>query len=106
MNTFILDINMKKIFNPYDYGNSKPVTAVTYDDRDDYFILKPEGRIWAINQMFAMLSLEIEDPLLISYNYHYPRVDQIKIRNTPDRYGNFIYIVKGYSAQDNPYKPK
>ena len=55
--------------------------------------------------MFAMLSLEIDNPLLVTYNYHYPRIDQIKIRNTPDEYGNFIYIVKGESNADNPYKP-
>jgi len=102
---FYFKYKYEKIFNPYDYGNSKPVTAVNYDSRDDYFLLKPEGRIWAINQMFAMLSLEEEDPLLVTYNYHYPRVDQIKIRNTPDQYGNFIYIVKGETAYDNPYKP-
>jgi len=102
---FYFNYKYNKIFNPYDYGNSKPVAAVNYDPRDDYFILKSEGHIWAINQMFAMISLETEDPLLVSYNYHYPRVDQIKIRNQPDRFGNFIYVVKGEAAYDNPYKP-
>lgn len=102
---FYFQYKYKKIFNPYDFGNSKPVTSALTDDRDDYFILKTEGRIWAINQMFAMMSLEVEDPLLVTYKYHYPRVDQIKIRNVPDRFGNFVYIVKGKTDAENPYKP-
>ena len=42
---FYFKYKYEKIFNAYDYGNSKPVTAVNYDDRDDYYILKTEGRI-------------------------------------------------------------
>jgi len=94
-----------KIFNAYYYPDSKPIKAIIPDYRDDYFLFELEGKIWAIDQMFALLSLDLDNPLIVSYDYHYPRVDQIKIRNTPDVYGNYLYIVKGTAHYDNPYKP-
>lgn len=106
---YYLEFKYNKIFNAFDFGTSIPRTQVTnYNSNDDYFLYLNEGRIWAINQMFSMLSLDETDPLLISYQYHYPRVDAIKIRNTPDKYGNHVYIVKGADSEespDNPYKP-
>ncbi len=97
------DYEYERIFNPYKYGNSLPTFDVRYDNRDDYFLYENSGRIWAINQILALLSLD--ESLNVSYKYHYPRIDKIKIRNIPDKYGNFLYIVKGDFDVENPYSP-
>jgi hypothetical protein len=102
---FTFQYKYQKIFNPYDFGNNLPTTQKAYNFNDDYFLYTVNGRIWAINQMLAMLSLDTIDPLTISYNYHFPRIDQLKVRNVPDQYGNYLYIVKGISDPTNPYKP-
>jgi len=99
------DYKYEKIFNPKIYGTSIPKFEITYDDRDDYFLYLYEGRIWAINLVLALLSQDEDNPLIINYNYHYPRIDKIKIRNIPDIYGNYIYIVKGKQDSINPYGP-
>lgn len=95
-----------KIFNPYKFGDAKPNTQVIdYTDDDDYFLFELEGKIWAINQNLALLSLDDENPLQVSYKYYYPRIDQLKIRNSPDKYGNYLYLVQGSYHPNNPYRP-
>lgn len=103
--SYYFSYKYNRIFNPHIFGDSLPQFRVTPDSRDDYFLYQPEGRIWAINQFLAMLSLDEQDELTISYSYHYPRVDLIKLRNRPDDYGNYVYIVKGQQDDNNPYKP-
>jgi hypothetical protein len=103
--SFAFQYKYEKIFNPLDFGNSLPATQRPYTANDDFFLYTVNGRIWAINQMMSILSLDTVDPLKITYNYHFPRIDQIKIRNTPDQFGNYLYIVKGTVDPTNPYKP-
>lgn len=104
--TYYLTYKYTKIFNPYKYGDAKPNTAVIdYTDDDDYFLFELEGKIWAINQNFALLSLDDDNPLRVSYKYYYPRIDQLKIRNSPDKYGNYLYLVQGSYDANNPYRP-
>lgn len=105
LSEFYLDYKYERIFNPYRFGNSLPRFDVKYDPKDDYFLYENSGRIWAINQILALLSLDENNRLKVSYNYFVPRIDKIKIRNHPDKYGNFIYYVKGVSHRDNPYSP-
>jgi hypothetical protein len=103
---YYLDYMYQKIFNPSFFpGESIPTYKLPYDSRDDYFVYFNEGRIWAINQIFSILSFDKTNPLDIAYNYHYPRVDRVKIRNTPDKFGNYAYIVKGTASSNNPYAP-
>ena len=100
-----LDYKYKKIFNPFLFATSIPKFDVSYNDNDDYFLFLYSGRIWAINFVLSLLSQDEENPLLISYDYHYPRIDKLKIRNNSDQYGNFIYLVKGTPDNVNPYGP-
>lgn len=99
------DYMYERVFNPYRFGSSIPLFDVKYDNRDDFFLYENSGRIWAINQILSLLSLDEESPINVSYNYHYPRVDKIKVRNKPDQYGNFVYIVKGRVDVEVPYAP-
>jgi hypothetical protein len=99
------DYEYEKIFNPYVFGTSIPRFDVNYDQRDDYFLYLYSGRVWAINSVLSVLSQDEENPLIIDYNYHYPRIDKIKIRSNPDAYGNYTYIVKGDYDELNPYGP-
>ena len=99
------DYKYKKIFNPYLFETSIPKFDVSYNDRDDYFLYLYSGRIWAINFVLALLSQDEENPLIVNYKYHYPRIDKIKIRNNPDQYGNYAYVVKGVPDAINPYGP-
>lgn len=94
-----------RIFNGHIYGDRLPIYRVIYDSRDDFFMYEYEGRIWAINQMLSMLSFDIEDPMYVTYEYHFPRIDIVKIRNSPDKYGNYVYLVKGKEEKTNPYRP-
>jgi len=103
--SYYFSYKYERIFNPHTFGDSLPQFRITPDSRDDYFLYQPEGRIWAINQFLAMLSLDEQDELKISYSYHYPRVDLIKIRNRADQFGNYIYMVKGHQHENNPHKP-
>ena len=105
--SYFLDYKYEKIFNPYNFGNAIPSILLSRAQYqiDDYFLYENEGRIWAINQMFAMLSFDSENPLRVSYTYSYPRIDLLKIRNTPDRSGNYLYLVKGTPDSENPYRP-
>lgn len=100
-----LNYKYTRIFNGHIYGDRLPIYRVIYDSRDDFFAYEYEGRIWAINQMLSMLSFDKEDPLFVSYEYHFPRIDLIKIRNSPDKYGNYVYLVKGKEEKTNPYRP-
>jgi len=100
-----LDYKYEKIFNPYLFETAIPRFDISYDVRDDYFLYLYAGRIWAINFVLSLLSQDEENPLIISYKYHNPRIDKIKIRNTVDQYGNYIYIVKGTPDEVNPYAP-
>lgn len=102
---YYFDYKYEKIFNAHVFGQSIPRFNVTYDPRDDYFLYKNEGRIWAINQMMTLLSMDEENPMTVDYEYSYPRIDKIKIRNRPDTYGNMLYLVKGESDNVNPYGP-
>lgn len=102
---FFFDYKYERIFNPYRFGNSLPRFDVKYDAKDDYFLYENSGRVWAINQILALLSLDENNPIHVSYRYYYPRVDKIKIRNNPDKYGNFLYYVKGSMSPNNPYSP-
>lgn len=101
------DYQYEKIFNPFVFQTSIPRFDVKTDEygRDDYFLYLYSGRIWAINFVLSLLSQDEENPLIVEYNYHYPRIDKIKIRNNPDQYGNYIYLVKGESDEINPYGP-
>ncbi|MFW6002166.1 MAG: hypothetical protein ACOCQD_02400, partial [archaeon] len=105
LSEFYFDYKYERVFNPYKFGNSLPRFDVNYEAEDDYFLYENSGRIWAINQILALLSLDENNRLKVSYNYFVPRVDKIKIRNHPDKYGNFLYYVKGKSHVDNPYSP-
>jgi len=102
---YYLNYKYTRIFNPYSYGDRLPIYRVIYDSRDDYFLYEYEGRIWSINQMLSMLSFDKQDPIYITYEYHFPRIDIVKIRNTPDIYGNYCYLVKGEANETNPYRP-
>ena len=99
------DYKYEKIFNPYLFETSIPRFDVGYDARDDYFLYLYAGRIWAINFVLSLLSQDEENPLIVSYKYHNPRIDKIKIRNKVDQYGNYAYIVKGTPDEVNPYAP-
>jgi hypothetical protein len=103
--SYYLTYTYKRIFNPYKFGNNVPKFDVNYDARDDYFLYENQGHIWAINSVFALLSVDRVNPIQIDFKYHFPRIDKIKIRNKPDQYGNMIYIVKGIEDKINPYAP-
>jgi hypothetical protein len=92
-------------FNKYVFGTSIPKFDIITDPKDDMFIHYFSGRIWAINSMIAIISQDIDHPMTISYNYIIPRIDKIKLRNTPDFYGNYAYYVKGVYDELNPYSP-